>query len=113
MLPARVRCLRDERELRIERQRHVTDQAAEELVPDRTRGSLGNGAEQVPARESRTGEVDVNVRRHEPVPSFDASAPLRLSRHREASLWPRRTRQRVVEAQLASATLAREPGHAR
>ena len=51
--PSGSRGLRDERELRVERQRDVTDQAAKELVSDRTRGPLGNGAKQVPAAEPR------------------------------------------------------------
>ena len=69
VLARRVRRLRDERELRVERQRDVADQAAEELVADRTRGSLGNGAKQIPAAEPRAGPVDVDVRRHEPAPA--------------------------------------------
>ena len=72
--PGRVRRLGDERELRVERQRDVMDQAAQELVANRARGSLGNGAEQVPAAEPRAGTVDVDVGRHEPVPPDDASA---------------------------------------
>ena len=55
VLARRVRGLCDEGELRAERQRDVTDQAAKELVPDRTRGSLGNGAKQVPAAELHAG----------------------------------------------------------
>jgi hypothetical protein len=58
----------DERELRVERQGDVTDQAAKELVSDRTGGSLRNGAEQIPAAGSRTGALSLDVRRQEAPP---------------------------------------------
>jgi len=56
----------DEGELRIERERDVTDQAAKELVADRTRCPLGDSAKQVPAAKARIGLVCVGERRHEP-----------------------------------------------
>jgi hypothetical protein len=56
VLSAGVRGLGDERELRVERHREVTDEALEELVADRARGPFGDSAKQVP----------VYVRRHEP-----------------------------------------------
>ena len=58
--------LGDEGELRVERQRDVADQAAKELVADRARGALGDGAKQVAAAEPRVGLVGVDERRHEP-----------------------------------------------
>ena len=84
--PAGSDGLRDERELRVERQRDVADKAAKELVSDRTCGSFGNGAEQVPAAEPRAGAVDVYVR-HESLPTFDASA--RTSPRRRRATGPR------------------------
>jgi hypothetical protein len=67
--------LGDEGELRVERQRDVTDQAAKELVADRARGPFGNDAEQVPAAEARVGLVGVDVKRHDPLPGTDATEP--------------------------------------
>ena len=61
-----VRGLGDEGELRVERQRDVTDQPANELVTDRTSGSLGHCAKQIAVADSRATRVDVGRRRHEP-----------------------------------------------
>ena len=64
--PSGVAGLCDEGELRVERQRDVTDQATQELVPDRTRGPFGDRAKQVPAAKTRIGLVCMDRRRHEP-----------------------------------------------
>jgi hypothetical protein len=66
MLSGGVRGLRDEGELRVERERDVTNQATQELVADRAGGALGKGAEQVPVAEPRTGLIGVERGRHEP-----------------------------------------------
>jgi hypothetical protein len=62
----RVRGLGDEGELRVERQRDVTDEAAQELVPDRPRGPFGHGAQQLPAAQARSRPLGVDERRHVP-----------------------------------------------
>ena len=78
MLPARIRGFGDERELRVECDRDVTNQAAKELVAHRTRSSLGNRTQQVPTAESGTPPIGVELRRHEPLPkSMLASGPAR------------------------------------
>ena len=61
--------LGDEGELRVERERDVTDEAAKELVADRARGPLGDRAKQIPAAETRAGLVCVGERRHDPLPA--------------------------------------------
>ena len=71
--------LGDEGELRVERERDVTNEAAKELVADRSRGPLGNRAKQIPAAEARIGLVCVGKRRHDPLP---ASMLARQARHR-------------------------------
>ena len=73
--PVGIAGLRDEGELRVERQRDMTDQTAKELVADRARGPFGNGAKQVPAAEARVGLVGVDVKRHDPLPGTDATEP--------------------------------------
>ena len=75
VLPVRVGGLCDEGELGPERERDVADQAAKELVSDRTRGALGNGAKQVPAAGPCIAVVDVGERRHVLRPGIDASEP--------------------------------------
>jgi hypothetical protein len=87
VLTAGVRGLRDEHELRVERHRDVTDQLAKEGIPDRTRGSLRNRAKQVPAGESRTGPVGVDVERHDPLPGIDATAPCPTRRPAAADMF--------------------------
>jgi len=68
MLSGRVVGLGDERELRVERQRDVADEAAKELVADGSGGALGDRAEQIPAAEPRSGLIGVDGRWHEPAP---------------------------------------------
>ena len=64
--PRGVRGLRDEDELRVERQRDVPDQAAKELVPDHAGGPFRNGAKQIPAAELRLRLTDVGERTQYP-----------------------------------------------
>ena len=47
----------DEGELRVERHRDMTDEAAKELVADRARRPLGDSAQQIAAAKTRAGLV--------------------------------------------------------
>ena len=74
MPSAGITGLGDERKLRVEGQRDVTDEAVKELVSDGTCRSLRNRAEQIPAARSRLGPMSVDVRRQKPLPGIDVTA---------------------------------------
>src|SRR5262249_9619418 len=102
-------------ELGVERERDVTDEAAEELVSDRSRRPLGDRAQQVAPAEPRIGFVDVERGRHQPAPAADASdrrGPRKKRGGRaDTSIWARLPAYRVRgEVRLTSTSSAdRDP----
>jgi hypothetical protein len=78
VLAVRLDGLRDESQLRVERERDVTHQAAKELVADGARRPLGHRAEQIAAAEPHMSLVGGGERRHD-VQDLRAILPSRAS----------------------------------